>query len=694
MTSPDPVPALDPSNPFASPSSLPYGLPDFARIREEHYEPAIRAGMAEHLAEVEAIAIDPQAPTVENTLIALERSGRLLQRTLAVFGNQRSAFATPGLEEIEQRLAPDLAAHHDAVAMDARLAARLHTLDVERSAGRLTLADDTAWLLDTALRDMHRAGADLEPADQDRLRDIDARLAALEAEYGRLLHAGQTAAAVLIEDVADLAGLSPDAIDAARAAAAGCGLTGYLLTMQLPTSQAPLARLERRDVRERVQRRSQTRGSLGDENDTRATVLQIVRLRAERARLLGYPHHAAWVAEDCTAGTSEAVDAMLARLAPPAVTNAVRDSRELEALLRAHRPDARLRASDWAFLAERLRRQRYAVDDAALRPYLELDRVLTHGVFRAATALYGITCTERADLAGYHPDVRVFEVHDADGSGLGLYLADHYTRASKRGGAWMTSLADRSGLLGGAPVVVNNLNIVKPPDGEPTLLAWDEVLTLFHEFGHALHALLCDVRYPSQAGTQVPRDVVEFPSQVNEMWAWEPEVLSGFAVHHRTGEPLPDGWTDALLAARRANEGFATTEYLAAALLDQAWHHLTPEQVPTDPAEVELFESAALERAGVAFGPVPPRYRSTYFQHVFAGGYDAAYYSYIWAEVLDADTVEWFHEHGGLSRDAGEGFRRTVLARGGSGDVMDAFRRLRGRAPRIEPLLARRGLGL
>ncbi|WP_298460080.1 M3 family metallopeptidase [uncultured Cellulomonas sp.] len=685
---------LDPANPFARPSTLPFGLPDYAAIREEHFAPALVAGMAGQRAEIEQIADDPEPATVENTLVPLERSGRLLARAAAAFFNQVGSDSTPGLEQIEAEMAPQLAAHHDAVYLDARLHARLEAIAADVDAGRVTLEPDTAWLLHTYRTDFGRSGIALPEADQARLRELNAEITSLETAFGRTLLAAQNAAAVLVQDVAELDGLAPDAIAAAREAAQGRGHTeGYLLELILPTQQPALAALTDRSVRERLHRASVTRGATGGEHDTRTTLLRLVRLRAERAQLLGYPHHAAYVAEDACARTTDAVSSLLGRLAPAAVANAQAEAADLQAALEADVPGARLEPWDWAFYAERVRKERYALDDALLRPYLELDRVLRDGVFAAAGELYGLSFTERPDLVGYHPDVRVWEVADErSDQPIGLFLGDFYTRASKRGGAWMNNLVDQSGLLGERPVVVNNLNLNKPPTGEPTLLAWDEVITLFHEFGHALHGLFSDVRYPSQSGTEVPRDFVEYPSQVNEMWAWDPAILRRYAVHHVTGEPMPQEWVDVMLASRQFNEGFGTTEYLAAALLDQAWYVLAPDEVPTDPAEVERFEAAALDRAGIAFAPVPPRYRTSYFNHVFGGGYSAGYYSYIWSEVLDADTVEWFTEHGGLSRANGDTFRDRLLGRGGSVDVMATFRDLRGRDPEIGPLLARRGL--
>ncbi|QZN87206.1 M3 family metallopeptidase [Cellulomonas sp. C5510] len=684
---------LDADNPFAAPSSLPYGLPDFTRIRAEHYRPALLAGMAEQRAEVEAIASSSEPPTVENTLDALERSGRLLHRAATVFFNQSSSDSTPALEELEEEVAPLLAAHSDAIHLDRRLFARVEALHAAHESGELDLEPDTAWLLHRQHTAFVRAGVRLDDAAQARLRELNAEITRLETVFGRLLLADTNASAVLVTDEAELDGLPEDARAAAAEAAARRGHEGaWLIDLVLPTQQPALAQLRDRGLRERLHAASVSRGGRGGEHDTRATLLALARLRAERALLLGYPHHAAYVAEDATAKTPEAVAEMLARLAPAAVANARAEAADLTEALRRDVPGATLEAWDWAYYAEQVRQERRSLDESRLRPYLELDRVLHEGVFRAAHELYGLSFTERPDLTGYHPDVRVFEVTDADGSGLGLFLGDYWTRDSKRGGAWMNNLVDQSTLLGEAPVVVNNLNIPKPPAGQPTLLTWDEVITLFHEFGHALHGLFSAVRYPSQSGTEVPRDFVEYPSQVNEMWAWEPSVLRAYAVHHETGEPMPQEWVDTLIAARQDGEGFATTEYLAAALLDQAWYRLAPQDVPTDVEQVEAFEAAALEAAGVAFAPVPPRYRTTYFNHVFGGGYSAGYYSYIWSEVLDADTVTWFEENGGLRRENGDTFRARLLSRGGSVDPMQAFADLRGRTPDITPLLTRRGL--
>jgi peptidyl-dipeptidase Dcp len=668
-------------NPLRRPSDLPYGFPDFTAIREEHFEEAFAAGMAEQRAEVDAIDAQAGPPTFADTVIALERSGATLRRVSAIFFVLVGSLSTPGIREIQARVAPRLAAHADAIALDPALFARLETLHGERH--DLGLDPESLHLLERRHRDAVRAGARLGAAEQERLRALNAELATLTAEFGTRLLADTNDAAVVVDDPAQLDGLSPDAVSAAAGAAQARGHPGrWLLPLVLPTSQPALATLTDRGLRERLHRASITRGARGNAHDTRDLVRRITALRAERAGLLGHPHHASWVVEVGTAGTVEAVETTLATLVPSAVRNAEAEAADLAAV--AGHP---IEPWDRAFYAERVRRAR-DVDAAALRPYLELERVLHDGVFAAAGVLYGLRFTERHDLPLYHPDVRVFHV-ERDGEPVGLFVADHYARETKRGGAWMNSFVVQSRLLGTRPVVLNTLNIAKPADG-PTLLTVTEVTTLFHEFGHALHGLLSDVAYPTFAGTGVPRDFVEFPSQVNEVWLRDPEIVARYARHHVTGEPLP-----AELAARLTDtapafgEGWATTEYLAAAVLDLAWHRLRPGEEVDD---VEAFEAKALAAAGVAVPTAPPRYRSAYFNHVFAGAYSAAYYSYIWSEVLDADTVDWFTEHGGLQRCTGETFRRELLARGGSVDAMEAYRAFRGRDPEIAPLLARRGL--
>ena len=676
----------DQSNPFLEPSPLPYRLPLFALVRPEHYREAIELGMREQRAEVEAIASDSAPPTFENTLVALERSGVLLRRVLPVFENASSSDANEAIDRLEAELAPRLAAHRDAIRLDQRLFARIGVLYATRD--ELGLDPDQAYLLERVHREAALSGAGLGVAERARLTELNERLSSLTTAFQQHLLADTNELALHLTDEAELAGLDAGARSAAREAARSRDLPGWLLTLVLPTGQPALAALERPDVRDRLLAASRARGCRGGAHDTRATLLELVRLRAERARLLGFASHAAAVTAGETAGSPEAVTALLGELVPPTMRNVARERAELAG--RAARDGLREpAASDWAYVAERVRAERHALDLREIRPYLELGRVLFDGAFQAATLLYGLRFAERPDLVGHHPDARVFEVFEDDDDPVGLYLFDPYTRDSKRGGAWMSSLVEQSELEGTLPVVVNNLNVPKPGAGEPTLLTLDETETLFHEFGHALHGLLAHVRYPSQAGTNVYRDFVEFPSQVNEMWMLRPEVLAGYAVHHETGERMPQGLVDRLLATRGFNAGFGTAEYLAAAVLDQAWHRLDPDHEVTD---VGAFERDVLEAAGLDDPLVPPRYSSTYFAHVFAGGYDAGYYSYIWSEVPGADAVEWFEEHGGATRENGERFRRMLLEPGGSIDPLEAYRAFRGRDASVEPLLRSRRL--
>ncbi|RIX28227.1 M3 family metallopeptidase [Amnibacterium setariae] len=665
-------------NPFLVRSTLPAALPDFAAIREEHYEPAFEIGMREQREAVARITGDPAPPTFANTLEALELSGPVLDRVAAAFFTLASAHATPFVRDLEGRIAPRLAAHADAIRLDGALFARVDAVWRDRDG----LEPEQRRLVERTRTELRLAGAALDEAAKAELRVLNERLSTLSTKFDAELVADTNDLAVHVEDEAELAGLAADTVSAARQAAAGRGLDGWLLTLVLPTGQPVLADLQHPGLRERVLAASRARGTRGGEHDTRQVLLEIVRLRARRARLLGFPHHAALVAVDETAGSSEAVAALLDRLVPAAIRNARREQQEL---------GGDVSAADWAFRAEQRRREAYDVDLAALRPFFEAERVLRDGVFATAERLYGVRFTERPDLPGYHPDVRVFEVADDDGP-LGLYLLDLYTRDEKRGGAWMNSLVDRAALVDEPlAVVINNLNVPKPDAGTPTLLPLDSVETLFHEFGHALHGLFATVRYPKLAGTNVPRDFVEFPSQVNEMWVLHPDVLPGYARHVETGEPLPADVAERLRATSAYGQGFATTEYLAAAVLDQAWHRLTPEEADAV-SDVGRFEADALAAAGFDLPAVPPRYASTYFAHVFAGGYSAAYYAYIWSEVLDADTVAWFEEHGGLRRENGDRFRHLVLARGNAEDPLAAYRAFRGRDAAIEPLLARRGL--
>ncbi|WP_454118996.1 M3 family metallopeptidase [Microbacterium lacticum] len=678
------------TNPLLAPSALPYGLPDYPDIEPAHYLPAFEQAFAEHRGEIDAITRVRSVPTFENTMVALERSGDLLGRVARTFYTVSSADATSEIQQIEETLAPLMAAHHDAVQLDDELYWRVKTLHDRLD--ELDLDPEQRYLVERHYREMTHAGAGLDDAQKERLTELNQRLSVLTTTFEKNLLADTNELAVVFDDAAELDGLTDGELSAAAQNAADRGLPGrYVVTLTLFTGHPYLSSLTNRESRRRLLEASRSRGSRGNENDNRDLLREIVRLRAERAALLGYPSHAAYVTSDEAAGSPDAVHELLRRLAEPAAANARREQAALQRIVDAEPHPFPLEAHDWAFYTERVREAEYDLDRAALRPWFEAERVLQDGVFRASTELYGTTFTERPDLPSYHPDVRVFEVRNADGSPLGLYLLDLYTRDTKRGGAWMNSIETQSELRGTAPVVVNNLNVPRPADGKPTLLTLDEVTTLFHEFGHALHGLFATVTYPHFAGTAVFRDFVEFPSQVNEMWILWPEVLTAYARHIDTDEPLPAEVVDKLHASEAFNQGFATSEYLAAAWLDQAWHSLG-ETAAGQVEDVAAFEASALADIGLDNPVVPARYSSTYFAHVFSGGYSAGYYSYIWSEVLDADTVEWFRENGGLTRANGDRFRERLLGAGGSKDPLEAYRDFRGRDAEIAPLLQRRGL--
>jgi len=682
--------AMPDANPVSTESNLPFRYPRFDLIRNEHFAPAFERGMAEQLAEIHEIAGSPAPPSFENTIVALEKSGQTLARASRLFFALNSANTNPEMQAVQREMAPRLAAHSDAIRLDPQLYARIGALYEKRDA--LGLDDESKRLLWRYHLDFVRAGARLGEADKQKLKALNTELAALGATFQQNVLKEVAASAVLVASRDELAGLTPAQVTAAADAAKAAGKQGqYLLRLQNTTGQPLLASLENRALRERLMAASLARGSHGGDSDNRQAAARIARLRAERAALLGYASHAAYQVEDQTAGSVEAVNKLLAQLGPPAVANARREAAELQKLVDVAGLGFQVAAWDWAFYAEKLRQERYAFDDAQLRPYFEIDRVLRDGVFYAAGELYGLRFQERKDLPVYEPSVRVFDVFDKDGSQLGLFLADFYARPNKNGGAWASAHVPQSGLLGTKPVIANHLNVPRPPAGEPTLLTYDETRTMFHEFGHALHGLFSNVRYPRFAGTSVPRDFVEFPSQVNEMWATWPEVLGHYAKHHQTGASIPQELLDKVLAAAKFDQGFATTELVAANVIDQAWHQRRADEIP-DADGVLAFEGRALAEAGVDFAPVPPRYRSTYFSHIFAGGYSAGYYSYFWSEVLDAASVEWIKKNGGLSRRNGDHFRSTLLSRGGSEDAMTLFRSFTGGDAPIGPFLERRGL--
>ena len=675
------------SNPFFVVSTLDYELPDFKTINDGHYLEAFYQGTKEQLAEVEAIIASGE-PTFENTIVALEKSGRTLTRMLLVFYNKSSSDTSDALDAIEEEIAPKLSAHQDAITLNPALFSRIKSLyDIQ---GSLSLNSEDSWLLQKYYRDFVYAGAHLTQDQREELTKINERLSFLETQFSKNLLADKNDSALIVDSKEELAGLSDGEIQAAADAATARGLEGkYLLGMVNFTGNPMLDSLEVRKTRERIMKASLLRGNRDNEFDTKAIIVEMAKLRAVRAKLFGKNNHAEYIIAEQTAGSVETVHAMLRKIAPAALRNARAEGAEIQAMIRESGESFELASWDWDFYTEKVRKAKHNIDSSAMRPYFELERVLHDGVFFAATKLFGITFKERPDLTTYHSEARAFEVFNEDGSKLGLFIGDFYTRDSKRGGAWMNNLVDQNFLLGQLPVVCNNLNIPKPAAGQPTLLTYDEIVTLFHEFGHALHGLLSSVTYPRVSGTSVQRDFVEFPSQVNEMWILWPEVVSNYAKHHETGEQLPQELIDRLKSASTFNEGHATTSYLAAAILDLAWHSL---EVGQDVTDVIAFESQAIKDYGLDYHAVPTRYRSTYFSHIFGGGYSAGYYGYIWSEVLDAESVDWFKENGGLTRNNGDHFRAELLSRGGSIDSMQMFKNFRGREATITPLLKRRGL--
>ncbi|MBQ4854806.1 M3 family metallopeptidase [Rhodanobacter sp. B2A1Ga4] len=685
--------AADAGNPFFRESPLPLHYPPFDKIRDSDFAPAFDRGMAEHLGEVHAIAGNAEAPTFDNTIVALEKSGQILSRTSTVFFSLVGVDTNDARKALQAEYAPKLAAHRDAISLDPQLFARIQKLYDTRDS--LGLDAEGVRLIERYHTDFVRAGAKLSDADKAHLKEINGKLAKLGTTFSQNVLAEVNDSAVAVDTKEELAGLSDEQIGAAAAAAKAKGLDGkYVIALLNTTGQPPEAQLQNRALRQSLHEASIARGSRGNQYDNTAIVSQVLKLRAEKATMLGYPTYAAYVLADETAKTPEAVNAMLTRLAPPAVANAKREGAALQAMIdkeQAAKGEATfaLQPWDWAYYTEKVRAEKYDFDESQLKPYFEMKNVLENGVFYAAGQLYGLSFKQRTDLPVYNPDVLVYDVYNADGSQLAIFLADMYARPSKRGGAWMNAYVQQSGLTGNLPVVANHLNITKPASG-PTLLTWDEVTTMFHEFGHALHGMFSNVQYPYFSGTSVPRDFVEFPSQVNEMWSDWPSVLANYAKHYQTGAPMPKALLDKVLATSKFNQGFATTEYLGSAMLDQSWHQLGADKIP-EAGGVVAFEAAALKVNGTDYAPVPPRYRTPYFSHIM-GGYAAGYYAYIWSEVLDANTVEWIKANGGLTRANGDRFRAALLSRGGSKDALQLFHDFTGQEPKIEPLLKRRGL--
>ncbi len=676
------------ANPFANPSPLFDQAPPFDRIRDADYQPALEEGMRQHLAEIRAIAADTAAPTFDNTILAMERSGALLHRVSKVFNAITSANTDDTLQKVQEDEAPRLAAHSDAIYLNDTLFRRIKGVYDRRE--KLGLDSVQQFLVRRYYRDFVRAGALLPDSDKARLRAFNTEEASLSTAFQQRLLAATKAGALVITDSTQLDGLSAGEIAAAAQAAKDRKLAhAWVLPLQNTTQQPAQAELRNRAVRERLFEASVGRAEHGDSNDTRKIITRLAELRAERARLLGFPTRAAYVLDDQMAKTPDAAIKLAADLVPAATAKARNEAAAMQALIDAQHGGFTLQPWDWQYYAEQVRKAQYDLDEAQIKPYFVLDTVLVDGVFYAANQLYGLSFKERKDLPVYQPDVRVFEVFDAGGASIGLFYADYFKRDNKQGGAWCDAFVDGAGLLGTKPVVFNVANFTKPAAGEPALLSYDDVTTVYHEFGHALHLLMNAVPYPRLGGFNVPTDFSEFPSQFNEHWALYPSVFAHYAKHYRTGAPMPRALVDRIKRARTFDQGFATTEYLAASLLDMAWHTLPP---GPEVANVDSFDAAALRRYQVAMPEVPPRYHSSYFAHIWDGGYDANYYAYLWAEVLEDDAYAWFTEHGGLTRANGQRLRDMLLAVGGTGDMAVLFRAFRGRDPSIQPLLEARGL--
>jgi len=676
------------SNPLYTASPLPFHAPPFDKIKDTDYQPAIEEGMKRQLAEIHLIANASAPPTLANTIEALEKSGALLTRASKIFFNLTQSNTNDAFQKIEAEESPKLAAHQDAIFMNPKLYARVKALyDGRASSG---LDAESQYLIERYYRFFVRAGAQLNDADQATLRALNQEESTLTTKFREHVLADTDASAIVVDTKEELAGLPDSDIAAAADRAKERKLPGkYVLTLQNTTQQPALTYLQNRAVRERLFNASIQRGNHGGPNDTKAIVTRLAQLRATKAKLLGFPTYAAYSLDDQMAKTPEIAVKLMSGMVPASTAKANAEAAKIQKVIDAENGGFKLGPQDWEIYAEKVRKAEYDLDEAQVRPYFELNNVLQNGVFYAANQLYGLTFKERHDIPVYQPDVRVFEVFDADGKSMALYYGDYFARPNKSGGAWMDSFVDQSGLIGTKPVVFNVTNFTKPAKGQPALLTFDNVTTIFHEFGHALHGMLSNVKYPTLAGTNVPRDFVEFPSQFNEHWSLDPKVFANYAKHYQTGKPMPQSLVDRIKKSRTFNQGYATVEYLAAALLDMAWHTQAPgaEQV-----DVNVFEPEALKRFNIAMSEVPPRYHTTYFSHIWGGGYAAGYYAYLWSELIDDDAYYWFKEHGGMTRANGKRFRDMILSRGGTQDEAAMYRAFRGRDPIVEPLLIERGL--
>jgi len=675
-------------NPLLSQSTLPYGAPDFTVIKDEHFQPAIEAGMKEHLTEIEAIANNPEEPTFENTLVAMEKSGQSLSRASGVFGLLAGANTNPEIQRIEEEEAPKLAAHSDAIFMNDKLFQRVKTIYEKRES--LNLDPESLKLTEYYYQKFELKGATLPADKKERLKKLNEEEATLNTKFTNIMLSAAKAGALIVDDKAALDGLSEGEIAAAAQKAEAAGMAGKYLIPILNTTQQPLLQsLKNRETRQKLFEASWNRAEKSDENDTRKMIVRLAELRAEKAQLMGYENYAAWKLQNQMAKTPEAAEKLLAQLAPDATAKAKVEAADIQKLIDKQNGGFKLEPWDWDFYAEQVRKEKYDLDESQIKPYFEMYNVLENGVFFAATQLYGITFKERKDIPTYNEDVRVFEIFNEDSSAVGLFYVDLFKRDNKAGGAWMGNITEQSILLGEKPVIYNVCNFAKPAPGEPALISYDDVTTMFHEFGHALHGLFANQQYPSLSGTNVARDFVELPSQFNEHWALYPTVFANYAKHYQTGEPMPQELVEKIKKSATFNQGYAFSEFLEAAILDMEWHTLTTDNKVKD---ANAFEVEALTKNGAYLTQVPPRYRSSYFNHVWGGGYAAGYYAYCWAEVLDNDAFAWFEENGGLTRENGQRFRDMILSRGSTQDYGTMFREFRGKDPEIKPLLKKRGL--
>ena len=680
--------AFGPTNPFYAPSSLPLQAPPWDKIKDSDYQPALEAGMKQDLAEVEQIANNPAAPTFDNTIVAMEKSGQLLTRVLLAFNTVTGANTDDTLQKVQEDTAAPLQATQDAITLNPKLFARIQTLYNERAS--LKLDPEQAKLLDYYYTEAMLAGAKLSDADKDKLKKLNGEEADLTTKFQNQLLAATKAGGLVISDKAELAGLNEDQIGGLARAAESRGLKGkWVIPLQNTTQQPLLQYLTNRATREKLFKASWVRTEHGDANDTRATILKLAEVRAEKAKLLGQKSYAAWKLQDQMAKTPAAVDKFLAQLIPAAAARARVEAADIQAMIDKEHGGFKLEPWDWEYYAEKVRKAKYDLDEDEIRPYFELDHVLQDGLFYAANQLYGITFKERHDLPVYEPDVRVFDVFDKDGTQLAIWYCDYFKRDNKQGGAWMSNMVNQSKLLGTKPVVYNVANFTKPAAGQPALLSFSDVTTMFHEFGHALHGMFASQEYPTLSGTNVARDYVEFPSQFNENWALDPKVFAHYAVNYKTGAPMPQPLVDKIKKAAKFNAGYASLEAWEAAAMDMQWHELAPGAVPTD---VDSFERAALARVGANVSAVPTRYRSSYFAHIWSNGYAAGYYAYAWTQMLDHDAFSWFKENGGLTRANGQRFRDMILSRGNTEDYGTMFKAFRGRDPSIQPMLDDLGL--